>query len=129
MGPRKLASHEACGQELILYPGWTGRARSRATDLRTRTSRVEVGVRQGHVEPDANMADTQRCAQTSRGDTEAAGFVRAHFDRCFGDDMFDYFSEEDEGFNKRAPVQNPQALAGVLRAEGQACLLIMTSCQ
>eukprot|EP00614_Pseudopedinella_elastica_P001519 CAMPEP_0172592958 /NCGR_PEP_ID=MMETSP1068-20121228/12120_1 /TAXON_ID=35684 /ORGANISM="Pseudopedinella elastica, Strain CCMP716" /LENGTH=79 /DNA_ID=CAMNT_0013390271 /DNA_START=46 /DNA_END=281 /DNA_ORIENTATION=+ len=41
------------------------------------TSRAEIGARQAHVELDAITADTQGCVQTSRGDTEAEGFVRA----------------------------------------------------
>jgi len=40
VGPRTTAAHEACWQKQILHPAWAGRARSRATDARTSTSRV-----------------------------------------------------------------------------------------
>ena len=51
--------------------------------------------------PDAVVADYQ--AERKR-----------HFDSCFENDTFDYFSEEDEEFKKRAPIQNPRTLVDTI---------------
>ena len=47
---------------------------------------------------------------------------KRHFDRCFRGDLFDYFSEEDEELNKRAPMQNPRVLIAVPKAEAAEIL-------
>ena len=47
---------------------------------------------------------------------------KRHFDSCFENDTFDYFSEEDEEFKKRAPIQNPRTLVAVLKAEAAQML-------